>query len=166
VGGTIPRPSHVQLAAAELEPLPKIVPAAGPANPARSHAALASERDGTHTSAMLGTWLFLLAIALVIWIWMAALAARELAVRYGRELCRDAGVQLLDQSVSMTRLRIERIDGVPTLIRRYGFDISLDGSDRHRGHLDLRGHRLGAWSLPHAANMRVVDVIAPPRSIN
>ncbi len=109
---------------------------------------------------MLGTWLFLLAMACAVWIWMDALGARERAIRYGRELCREAGVQLLDQTVSMRRLRIERIDGLPTLVRRYGFEISLDGSDRHRGHLDLRGHELGAWSLPHVANLRAVpDVV-------
>jgi hypothetical protein len=115
---------------------------------------------------MLGTWFFLLAIACAVWIWMDALGARERAVRYGRELCRDAGVQLLDQTVSMTRIRIERVDGLPTLVRRYGFEISLDGSDRHRGHLDLRGHHLGAWSLPHAANLRAVPDVVGMRTIN
>ena len=105
---------------------------------------------------MLGTWLFLLAIGAAVWIWMDVLGAREQAIRYGREICRDAGVQLLDQSVSLTRLRIERVKSVPTLIRRYGFEISLDGADRHRGHLELRGRELGAWSLPQRANLRVV----------
>jgi hypothetical protein len=115
---------------------------------------------------MLGTWLFLLAIACAVWLWMDALGARERAIRYGREICRDAGVQLLDQTVSMTRFRIERVDGLPTLVRRYGFEISLDGSDRHRGHLDLRGHQLGAWSLPQAANLRVVPSVVGMRTLN
>jgi hypothetical protein len=101
---------------------------------------------------MLGTWLLLLAIALAVWIWMDALSARERAVRFGRELCRAAGVQLLDQTVSMARLRIERVDGLPALVRRYRFEISLNGSDRHRGHLDLRGHELAGWSLPQTAD--------------
>lgn len=105
---------------------------------------------------MAGTLFSLLAIGAAIWIWMDVLDAREHAVRYGREICREAGVQLLDQSVSLTRLRITRVDSVPTLIRRYGFEISLDGSDRHRGHLELRGRELGAWSLPQRANLRVV----------
>jgi uncharacterized protein DUF3301 len=104
---------------------------------------------------MLGTWLLLFAIALAVWLWMDALGARERAVRYGRQLCREAGVQLLDQTVSLTRIRIARVDGLPTLVRRYGFEISLDGSDRHRGHLDLEGHALGAWSLPEVGNPRV-----------
>lgn len=97
---------------------------------------------------MLGTWILLLAITLAIWAWMDALRSRELAIRYGRELCREAGVQLLDQSVSLKRVRLARRDGLPALVRRYHFEISLDGSDRHRGHLDLNGHRLEAWSLP------------------
>jgi hypothetical protein len=66
-------------------------------------------------------------------------------------------VQLLDQTVSLTRIRIARVDGLPTLVRRYGFEISLDGSDRHRGHLDLEGHALGAWSLPELANLRAAS---------
>jgi hypothetical protein len=117
---------------------------------------------------MVGTWLLLLAIALAVWFWMDALGARERAIRFGRELCREAGVQLLDQTVSLTRIRIARVDGLPTLIRRYGFDISMDGSDRHRGHLDLRGHELGAWSLPQMANLRAVadSNVLPIRTIH
>lgn len=117
---------------------------------------------------MLGTWLLLLSIALAVWLWMDALGARERAIRYGRQLCREAGVQLLDQTVSLTRIRIARVDGLPTLVRRYGFDISLDGSDRHRGHLDLEGHALGAWSLPEIANAgRVSDSnVVPIRTIH
>jgi len=101
-----------------------------------------------HTLPMLGTWISLLLIALAIWAWMDALRARELAIRHGRELCRDAGVQLLDQTVSLKRLRIARRDGLPAFVRRYGFEVSLDGSDRHRGHLDMNGQRLESWSLP------------------
>jgi len=97
---------------------------------------------------MIGTWLLLFAIALAVWIWMDALAARERAITFGRDLCRTAGVQLLDQTVSLKRLRVRRIDGLPTLVRRYGFEVSLDGSDRHRGQLDLEGSQLGAFSLP------------------
>ncbi len=97
---------------------------------------------------MTGTWILLLAIAVVVWAWMDALRAREQAIRIGRALCREAGVQMLDQTVSLKRLRIARRDGLPTLLRRYGFEVSVDGSDRHRGHLDLGGYRLESWSLP------------------
>jgi hypothetical protein len=97
---------------------------------------------------MIGTWLLLLAMGTAVWAWMDALSARERAIRHGQALCLEAGVQLLDQTVSLRRLRVGRREGLPTLLRRYGFEVSLDGSDRHRGHLDLCGHRLEAWSLP------------------
>ncbi|MDR2012478.1 MAG: DUF3301 domain-containing protein, partial [Rhodanobacter sp.] len=80
---------------------------------------------------MIGAWLLLLSIVAAIWAWMDALAARERAIHHGRELCREAGVQLLDQTVSLSRLRIVRRDGLPALLRRYSLDVSLDGSDRH-----------------------------------
>lgn len=83
-----------------------------------------------------------------IWIWLDALRAREHAIHHGRQLCREAGVQLLDQSVSLRRLRVARRRGLLTLVRRYSFDVSLDGSDRHRAYLELAGHRLETWSLP------------------
>lgn len=110
---------------------------------------------------MLGTWILLLAIALAIWAWMDTLRARELAIRHGRELCREAGVQLLDQSVSLKRLRLARRNGLPSLIRRYQFEISVDGSDRHRGHLDLDGHRLEAWSLPVGEKAAATAIARP-----
>ncbi|MBN8726439.1 MAG: DUF3301 domain-containing protein [Xanthomonadales bacterium] len=83
-----------------------------------------------------------------VWMWLDALRAREHAIRHGGQLCREAGVQLLDQSVSLRRLRIARRRGLLTFVRRYSFEVSLDGSDRHRAHLDLAGHRLETWSLP------------------
>ncbi|HET6545292.1 MAG TPA: DUF3301 domain-containing protein [Rhodanobacteraceae bacterium] len=83
-----------------------------------------------------------------IWLWMDALRAREIAIRIGRELCEGNGVQLLDQSVALDRLRLRRSAGRLQWCRRYRFDVSLDGSDRHRGHLDLDGDRLATWSLP------------------
>lgn len=106
---------------------------------------------------MTGTWIVLLVIAIAVWIWTDALRAREQAIRHGHELCRNAGVQLLDQSVSLKRLRFGRRDGLPTFLRRYGFEVSLDGSDRHRGHIDLSGDRLEAWSLPLGETAAVVQ---------
>lgn len=97
---------------------------------------------------MIGTWFFLLAITVAVWTWVDILRTRELAIAHSRTLCREAGVQLLDQTVSLKRLAVARRDGLPTIVRRYSFEVSIDGSDRHRCHLDLAGRRLEAWSLP------------------
>lgn len=112
---------------------------------------------------MIGTWISLLVIAAAAWAWMDALDAREYAIRHGRALCQEAGVQLLDQTVSLKRLRIGRRDGLPSFVRRYDFEISLNGSDRHRGHLDLNGHRLESWSLPLGETPAAVDRPNPLR---
>ena len=97
---------------------------------------------------MTGTLIALLIIAVAVWAWMDALRARERAIAHGRRLCEEAGVQLLDQSVAASRVRLARRDGFPSLLRRYAFEVSIDGSDRYPGHLDLDGHRLASWSLP------------------
>ena len=99
---------------------------------------------------MIGTWLTLLSLGCLAWAWFDASGAREQAIRHGHELCQAAGVQLLDQTVSMKRVRMAWRDGFPTLVRRYAFDVSMNGHDRHRGHLDLAGRRLETWSLPLA----------------
>ncbi len=98
---------------------------------------------------MTGSLIGLLLVALAVWAWMDALHAREQAIAHGRRLCDAAGVQLLDQSVAARRLRLVWRSGLPVLLRRYAFDVSVDGSDRYPGHLELEGHRLTTWSLPH-----------------
>ncbi|MGA9340854.1 MAG: DUF3301 domain-containing protein [Rhodanobacteraceae bacterium] len=98
---------------------------------------------------MIGTWICLLATGALVWAWFDAMRARELAIRFGREICERASMQLLDQSVALRRLRLHRTGGGNLeWRRRYSFDISMDGSDRHSGHLDLSGKMLETWSLP------------------
>lgn len=86
------------------------------------------------------------AIALV---WQDALAARETARRASQRLCAEAGVQLLDQTVALRRLALARAgDGRLALRRWYNFDVSTDGSDRHRGSLRLLRGKVEEFSVP------------------
>jgi hypothetical protein len=110
---------------------------------------------------MTGTWFGLLLMGLLIWLWMEALAVRERAIRLGRQLCRDAGLQLLDHSVALERLRIRRRAGRIACERRYRFEVSVNGADRHRGHLDLAGNRLLGCSLPHRDAVGGSDSLRP-----
>jgi len=97
----------------------------------------------------------LIALLLVFYLWQAALRAREHARMLGQALCQRSGVQLLDQSVALQRLGLIRGDGGwPRLFRRYRFEISVDGMDRHPGSLDIVAERLVAYSLP------IVDAIS------
>jgi len=84
--------------------------------------------------------------------WQSALRTRERARDLGHALCARAGVQLLDQSVALRRLRLRRLPGHGWRVWRcYGFEISSDGSDRLRGSLDLVGGEMVAYDLPVAA---------------
>jgi hypothetical protein len=90
-----------------------------------------------------------LLVLLAIYVWQASLRARERARQFAQALCAQARVQLLDQTVSLQRLRIRRgDDGRLHWLRRYRFELSTNGSDRHHGSLDLMQDRLIAHSLP------------------
>ncbi|MFD0739448.1 DUF3301 domain-containing protein [Lysobacter koreensis] len=81
--------------------------------------------------------------------WSASRAAAERAEVLGRDACRAAGVQWLDQAVHETGFRLCRHDnGWLGLERTFRFDYSLDGQDRHVGRLVLRGDRLVSFSGP------------------
>lgn len=83
--------------------------------------------------------------------WSAGRAAAERAVALGRRACGAAGVQLLDQTVHATGLRLRRrADGRLGLERSFRFEYSHDGTDRHVGRLVLHGARMVGFSGPIA----------------
>lgn len=98
---------------------------------------------------MFETMLCLILLLAALYAWQNALRARDLARMLGHDLCARAGVQLLDQSVSLSGVGFARnADGRLCLRRNYAFEISLDGRDRHRGGLQMLDGRLLSWSLP------------------
>src|SRR5690606_6695247 len=83
--------------------------------------------------------------------WSAGRAAAERAEALGREACRSAGVQWLDQTVHAIGLRPVRLEnGWLGWERTFRFDYSRDGEDRHAGRLVLRGGRLLSLTGPLA----------------
>lgn len=91
---------------------------------------------------------YLLVAGAVVAAWFDALSARELAGAHCRNLCRDAGLQLLDQSVALQRWRLARIHGRLGVQRRYGFEVSFDGTDRHAGTISFAGRVRTTYTLP------------------
>lgn len=84
----------------------------------------------------------LLLLTLAVAFWFDAAGARERARRIGKSACRRLGVQLLDDTVGLRRLRPGRNDhGRVCLVRDYGFEYSPDGAAREPGMLRLRGGR-------------------------
>ena len=65
-----------------------------------------------------------------------------------RRLCLQHGLQLLDETVGMRRLRLRRVNGLRRVERCYGFDVSIDGDDRQPGRLWMIGNAVTSVSLP------------------
>ena len=75
--------------------------------------------------------------------WSAGRAAAEAAVFHGRRACERAGVQWLDQSVPLVRLRLRRgPSGRLGWERQFRFEYSSGGEDRHAGLVTLHGDAL------------------------
>lgn len=88
----------------------------------------------------------LAAIAFVLaaaYLWFDSLRAREHAVAAGRAACARYGVQLLDETVAFTRLRLARDEAGRLRLRRtYVFEFSETGDNRRHGAIVMLGARL------------------------
>lgn len=86
--------------------------------------------------------------------WNSSRAAAERAGQLGRNACRAADVQWLDQSVHAIGLRVTRgDDGRLGFERTFKFEYSHDGMDRHVGRMVLRGDELISFTGPGAARI-------------
>ena len=98
---------------------------------------------------MIESLLPMLLVLAALWLWQNALRARERARELARGLCARAGVQLLDETVAVRRLRLRRVPGEGLRLERcYGFEVSVDGADRRRGSLNLLDGDIVSWDLP------------------
>jgi hypothetical protein len=77
------------------------------------------------------------------WYWYGAMRAKELARDAGRRRCGEVGVTFLDDTVSLTRLRLRRDeDGQAAIYREFQFEFTSDGSARYGGEITLLGERI------------------------
>jgi hypothetical protein len=73
-------------------------------------------------------------------IWFEAQRMREYVIRRCSAICSASGLQLLDETVALSALRVQRdYRGRLHLHRRYQFDVSERGTDRLRGWITLTG---------------------------
>jgi hypothetical protein len=86
-------------------------------------------------------------VLLVGWFWLNTLRARELALAHARRSCERAGVQLLDQAVSLRRVSIRWTPRGLKLRRCYSFEFSEAGIERQTGNVVLLGMALEELSL-------------------
>lgn len=91
----------------------------------------------------------MIAAATVFAFWSAGRGAAERAKALGRDACRAANVQWLDESVHAIGLKLCRLEnGWLGWERTFRFDYSRNGQDRNSGRLVLRGDRLVSFSGP------------------
>ncbi len=97
---------------------------------------------------LLEIFLFITAIA-AAWFWFDSIGVREKAVNTGRDLADRCDLQLLDETVACTRLRLGRNSrGRVQLMRTYDFEVSANGADRLQCNLVMQGSELQSWYIP------------------
>jgi hypothetical protein len=93
----------------------------------------------------------LFSIALLValfWLWYDSTRVREIAIRVARQACQSEGVQLLDETVAVTRIRPARDDdGRFVFHRLYHFEYSDTGSNRKPGSLVALGQDVVAVNI-------------------
>lgn len=98
---------------------------------------------------MLSQWLWLLVLMAAVGIWFDMSRQRERALMAARRLCTAQGVQLLDETVGLHKVRLTRSEGQLRLVRYYRFEVSTTGNNREPGTLWLMNGRLigavGDW---------------------
>lgn len=87
-------------------------------------------------------FLFALVLGSLIWFWALSLRARERALQACRRICAEFNMQLLDHTVALNGIRLDRDNnGRLCLQRRYLFEFSPDGHSRYGGRLFMLGPR-------------------------
>lgn len=111
------------------------------------------------------TWELWVTAALggVAWFWWDGLQKRELAIQAARRVCQQAGVQFLDETVSLARLRLGRDDNQRARIyREFAFEFSDTGNNRQPGRVYFLGARLLDVNLILAAQP---EAPSPPDNV-
>jgi len=82
----------------------------------------------------------ILVLALALLFWADSLRARERALAAGRAACQRYGVQLLDETVAASALRLARDgDGRLRIRRVFAFEFSDTGNNRRHGSVVILG---------------------------
>lgn len=85
----------------------------------------------------------ILALAGVVWFWWDSSGAREAAISAATQTCKKAGVQLLDFTVGLRKIRLQRDNqGQMKLARLYSFEFTQTGSLRNHGYVVMLGKHI------------------------
>ncbi len=102
--------------------------------------------------------LLLLLLAALAWFFWDGLQKREIALTTARLACERAGVQFLDASVALRKLKLRRDSNQRArFYREYVFEYSTQGDDRQHGWVWLLGGRVVDVTLVEQNNVVPFD---------
>jgi hypothetical protein len=80
--------------------------------------------------------IFLLVAAAVV-AWWQLMQGRQIARRAAGEVCGNHGLQLLDDTVSLSSVAWNRDRAAPRIQVNYGFEFAINGARRRRGVVNI-----------------------------
>ncbi len=83
--------------------------------------------------------LWLTAFGFIAALWYKNLAYKDLAYKSALQFCREADVQLLDQTIVLRAIRPVKLSQQWFLRRHYQFEFTSTGADRYKGNITLLG---------------------------
>ena len=102
--------------------------------------------------------LLLLLLAALGWFWLDSMRALEIARNAGRQVCSNAHVQFLDDTVSSTGLALVRDESGRRVLRRtYRFEFSETGNSRLEGRMILLGGRIESVTMEPYQILPAID---------
>lgn len=97
----------------------------------------------------MGEWIYIVLLMGATLYWLDSQRVRELALAAAKRFCQAQGLQLLDDNVSASSLRLSRnARGQMVLARIYRFEFSDTGDNRLVGSLWMLGKEVGSMHLP------------------
>ncbi|MCI0400920.1 MAG: DUF3301 domain-containing protein [Gammaproteobacteria bacterium] len=115
--------------------------------------------DTRYTLRLMNPLVAIIAIGALAWFWVDSLRAREKALKSCAAACRQMDVQFLDQTVALCQLGLGRTArGQIKMRRRYMFEFSTDGINRHKGSTALLGSTVEYIRLDHPDGSTIVQL--------
>jgi hypothetical protein len=108
-------------------------------------------------------------VIIAVWFWLDSAQARETATERARTECRRRGLQFLDETVALRRLRLRTTGSGLRLQRQYAFDFNDGTTERYTGSIRLLGSTvdeldIGIWEgrSSVATGIEVAPPTVPP----
>lgn len=106
----------------------------------------------------------LLLIGGFVLVWLDGARAREFATTLARRYCDNRGLQLLDETVALSRMGLRLTDKGLRIRRMFRFEFSLEGVGRRVGYVLMLGTQLESIDdgLPHVIDGEAEEVTPDP----